>query len=170
MLLLLSWVRCPAAEGFVSGHAEPPAKCAGLTLRTCARCAGSQDPLQCRQCARTAAFKLGMLESLQALGPSRADGCGSCYNSTDPAACVECLASNAPSGSALCTQQPSDATMDVAACIACTQKHGGRFTAAYNECASLGAQPRQVSQCMACLDSLQPLTRAASSSRAAGTP
>lgn len=124
----------------MSGHVKLPAECAGLTLRTCARCAGSTDPVQCRQCAWNAAFNLCLLESLQARGPSRADGCSSCYNSTDAATCVECLTSNAPC--AQCAlQQPSDATVDVTACIACTQKHGGRFTAACNECASLGAQP-----------------------------
>jgi hypothetical protein len=148
-------VVCAAAEGFVSGHANPPAECSGLTLRTCARCASSKDPQQCRQCARNAAQQLSMLESLQTLGPSRADGCGSCYNSTNPAKCVECLVSDAPC--ALCALQDADTTVDVAACIDCTQKHGDRFKAVCNECASLGAQPQQVEQCMSCLDAMEPL-------------
>lgn len=143
---------CPAGEGYVSGYAKLPSECAGLTLRTCSRCASSKDPSSCRSCANNPSFKLGMLEGAQNLALGKADGCSSCYDSSNRAKCVKCLTDNAPCAECALQQPDASVKVDVGACIDCTQKHGEKYRTACTMCAFLGVKQMQVMQCMACLD------------------
>lgn len=143
-----------AGEGWVSGVWSPPAECTGLPGSTCLRCKQSKSPQQCLACA--ANFKVSPVEGALAPTPSKADGCAACYSSTKAGACVACLTNNAPCAScALQRPSSSGSTMDVASCIDCTSKLGGRYAQSCVACAALGSQqPKQVLQCLSCLDRL----------------
>lgn len=160
--LLLITILCVAAavigEGWVSGFATVPKTCDGLSLRACTRCLHSKQPTNCLKCAKNPTLKGGLLEAVLA-DPYylfRADGCGSCYNSTSPEVCDGCLNSKAPC--AECALQPRHrdglVNGDVGACVNCTLRHGGEFVPACLQCSDVAAGSMNQRQCFGCLDSM----------------
>jgi len=141
-----------AEEGWVSGVWSPPVDCAGLPGQACLRCQQSKSRQQCLACAANPAFKQSLLEGALSRGATKADGCGVCYSLDKPDACVACLSNDAPCASCA-LQVPSGRTPDVASCIECTSKLGGKYAQSCIACAMLGSQqPQGVSRCLSCLD------------------
>ena len=143
-----------AGEGWVSGVWSPPKECLGLPGRACLRCQTSSSPQLCLKCATNPAFKLSLLGGALARGMTKAEGCGSCYSSNQPDACVACLVGDAPcAGCALEARSDNGRTLDMASCIDCTSRLGGRYAQSCISCAALGSeQPQKVSNCLSCLD------------------
>jgi hypothetical protein len=151
------YAACFAGEGWVSGYAGVPSNCAGISLRACTRCTNSADMAGCLQCVNKPAFKLGMLQGAQSVTLSKADGCGSCYNSSRPDECVACLEQDTPCGQCALEQPDSSYEMDVSACVACTQRHGERYQSSCTLCSFLGKNQLQMQQCMACIAAIKPV-------------
>jgi hypothetical protein len=141
----------------VSGFAKQPPECTGLPIRACTRCIRSKDPFNCLKCANYPAFKISMLEGAYSNVLTKADGCSSCYDLSDPTKCLDCLAGNAPCAQCALQQPDASVKLDVTACIDCTQKHGEKFADACTQCSLLGAKPQQLKECFNCLDEMRPL-------------